>query len=38
MSNESKTHIKNIKLVMTEIYNFLNDISPLIMNEIFQKQ
>ena len=28
MSNESTTHIKNIKVVMTEIYKFLNDLSP----------
>ena len=38
MSNESKIHIKNIKFLMTEIYSFLNDRAPLIMNNIFQKQ
>ena len=38
ISNESTTHIKNIKVLMTEIYKFLNDLSPPIMNGIFQKQ
>ena len=38
MSNESTIHIKNIKVLMTEMYKFLNDISPPIMNDIFQKQ
>ena len=38
MSNECTIHIKDIKVLMTEIYEFLNDLSPLIMNDIFQKQ
>ena len=38
MSNESTIHIKNSKVLMTEIYKFLNDLSPPVMNEIFQKQ
>ena len=38
MSNESTIHIRNIKILMTEIYKFLNDLSPPIMNDIFQKQ
>ena len=35
---ESTIHIKNIKVLMTEIYKFLNDLSTPIMNDIFQKQ
>ena len=35
---ESTIHIKNIKALMTEIYKFLNDLSPPVMNDIFQKQ
>ena len=27
-SNESTIHIKNITILMTEIYKFLNDVSP----------
>ena len=38
MSNESAIHIKNIKVLMTEINKFLNDLSPPIMTDIFQKQ
>ena len=39
MSNKSSTHIKNIKvLYLTEIYKSLNDLSPPLMNDIFQKQ
>ena len=38
MSNESVIFIKNIKVLMTEISKFLNDISPPIMNDIFLKQ
>ena len=38
MSNESTIHIQNIKVLMTEIYKFLNDLSPPIMSDIFQKQ
>ena len=35
--NESAIHVKNVKVLMTKIYQFLNDISPSIMNDIFQK-
>ena len=35
MSNESTIHINNIKLLITEI---LNDLSPTVVNDIFQKQ
>ena len=38
MSNESTIHVKNIKVLLTEIYKFLIDLSPRIMNDIFQKQ
>ena len=37
MSNESTVHIRNIKVLMTEIYKFLNDLSPPIMSDIFEK-
>ena len=35
MSNESTIHIKNIKVLMTEMYKFLNDLSPPTMNDIY---
>ena len=38
MSNESIIYTKNIKLLMTDIYNFLNYLSPAVMNDIFRKQ
>ena len=38
MANESTTQIKNIKALTTEICRFLNDLSPPIMNDIFQKR
>ena len=38
MFNKSTIPIKNIKVLVTEIYKFLNDFSPPIMNDIFQKQ
>ena len=38
MSNESTIHIKNIKVLVTEMYKILNDLSPPMMNDIFQKQ
>ena len=38
MSNESTIYIKNIKVFIIEIYKILNDLSPPIMNDIFQKQ
>ena len=37
MSNKSTICIKNGKVLMTEMYIFLNDLSPPIMNGIFQK-
>ena len=37
MSNESTVHIRNIKVLMIEIYKFLNDLSPPIMSDIFEK-
>ena len=38
MANENTIHIKNIHILMTEIYKFLNGLSLPIMNEIFKKQ
>ena len=37
MSNESTVHIRNIKVLMTEIYKFLNDLSLPTMSDIFEK-
>ena len=37
MANESTIHRKKIKVLMTEIYKFLNGLSPPIMNDIFKK-
>ena len=37
MSNETTIHIENMQVLMTEIYKLLNDLSPPIMNDIFQK-
>ena len=37
MSNKSTVCTKNGKVLMTEMYIFLNDLSPPIMNDIFQK-
>ena len=36
MGNESKIHIRNSKFLLTEVYKFLNGLSPPIMNEVFQ--
>ena len=36
MINESAIHIQNLKFLLTEVYNFFNDLSPPIMNEVFQ--
>ena len=36
MANESTIHIRNLKLLLTEIYKFLNGLFPPIMNEVFQ--
>ena len=38
MSNKSRMHKKKVKVLMTEIHKFLNDLSPRIMNDVFQKQ
>ena len=38
MSNEFKSHIKNIKVLMTEFYKFLNNLSTLKMKDIPQKR
>ena len=37
MANESTIYRKKIKVLMTEIYKFLNGLSPPIMNDIFKK-
>ena len=37
MEKENIIHIKNIHLLMTKIYKFLNDLSPPIMRKIFKK-
>ena len=36
MANESTIQIRNSKLLLTEVYKFLNALSPPIMNEVFQ--
>ena len=36
MTNETTIHIRNLKFLVTEIYKFLNGLSPPIMNEVFQ--
>ena len=36
MVNESTMHIRNLKFLLTEVYKFLNDLSPPIINEVFQ--
>ena len=36
MANESTIHMKNLKFLLTEVYKLLNDLSPLIMNGVFQ--
>ena len=35
--NGNTTHITNVHILMTEIYKFLNGLSPSIMSEIFKK-
>ena len=35
MANESTIHIRNLKFLLTEVYKFLNGLSPPIMNEVF---
>ena len=37
MANESTGHIRNLKFLFTEVYKFLNGLSPPVMNEMFQK-
>ena len=36
MANENTIHIRNLKFLLTEVYKFLNSLSPPIMNEVFQ--
>ena len=36
MANECTIHIRNLKFLLTEVYKFLNGLSPPIMNEVFQ--
>ena len=36
MANESTIHIRNLNFLLTEVYKFLNGLSPPIMNEVFQ--
>ena len=36
IANESTIHIRNLKCLLTEVYKFLNGLSPLTMNEVFQ--
>ena len=36
MANESTIHIRSLKFLFTEAYKFLNVLSPLKMNEVFQ--
>ena len=35
MANESTIHIKNLKFLLTEVYKFLNGLSPPTMNKVF---
>ena len=35
-TNEATIYIRNLKFLVTEIYKFLNDLSPPIMSEVFQ--
>ena len=37
MANESTIHIRSSKFLFTEVYKFLNGLSPPIMNQMFQK-
>ena len=37
IANENNIHIKNIHILKTEIYKFLNGLSPPIMNKILKK-
>ena len=36
MANESAIHIRNLKFLFTEVYKFLNGLSPPIMRKVFQ--
>ena len=36
MANETTIHIRNLKFLLTEVYKFLDSLSPPIMNEVFQ--
>ena len=36
MANESTIHTMNLKFLLTEVYKFLNGLSPPIINEMFK--
>ena len=36
MANETTIYIKNLKFLLTEVYKFLNGLSPPIINKVFQ--
>ena len=36
MGNKSTIHIKTLKIFLTEVYKFLNGLSPPIINKVFQ--
>ena len=36
MAYESTIHVRNLNFLLTEIYKFLNGLSPQTMNEVFQ--
>ena len=36
MANESTMGIRNLKFLITEVYKFLNGLSPPLINEVFQ--
>ena len=36
MANENTIHIRNLKFLLTEVYKFLNGLSPAIIHEVFQ--
>ena len=36
MANKSTIHIRNLKFLLTEVYKFLNGLSPPTTNEVFE--
>ena len=36
VANESTIHIRNLNVLLIEVYKFLNGLFPPIMNEVFQ--